>query len=89
MNRELETDTTFPVKNGVEVVVKCKTGYTLTSGDRVLTCETDDRYTFQDSLPVCSIGGNFSSIQEFLFSLCSVLLIIVIHYKLLLITFEP
>ena len=59
MNRELETDTTFPVKNGVEVVVKCKTGYTLTSGDRVLTCETDDRYTFQDSLPVCSIGGEF------------------------------
>ena len=65
VNRELETDTTFPIKNGVEVVVRCKTGYTLTSGDRVLTCETDDRYTFQDSLPVCSIGGEFFLFTHF------------------------
>ncbi|KAL5272348.1 hypothetical protein ACHWQZ_G000534 [Mnemiopsis leidyi] len=54
-NRELETDTTFPVRQGEEIVVRCKTGYTFTSGDRALTCETDDQYTFQDSLPVCSI----------------------------------
>ena len=56
VNRELETDATFPVRQGEEIVVRCKTGYTLKSGDRALTCETDDQYTFQDSLPVCSIG---------------------------------
>ena len=78
MNRELETDTTFPVKNGVEVVVKCKTGYTLTSGDRVLTCETDDRYTFQDNPPVCSICRNFC----FILALDPLIRLFVIHSKL-------
>ena len=37
----------------------CVTGFTLTSGDRTITCDRDAQYTSTNRLPVCTIGGSF------------------------------
>ena len=54
--RHLKTDSTFPVKKGTEVFVDCVEGFTLTSGDRMLTCIQDSEYISQKQLPTCIIG---------------------------------
>ena len=50
------TNSVFPMKKGTELVVNCEEGYTLTSGDRLITCQQDAEYTSPGSLPVCTIG---------------------------------
>ena len=52
----LITDLEFPVKQGTEVFVNCAEGYTLTSGDRTITCVQDANYISQRHLPTCIIG---------------------------------
>ena len=55
----LITDSVFPVKKGTDVFVNCVEGFTLTSGDRTLTCLQDSDYTASRKLPTCSIGMFF------------------------------
>ena len=50
------TNSIFPMKKGTELVVNCVEGYTLTSGDRLITCQQDAEYTSPGALPVCTIG---------------------------------
>ena len=52
----LITDAVFPVKQGSEVFVNCEAGYTLTSGDRMITCVQDHVYESPRVLPTCIIG---------------------------------
>ena len=52
----LITDSVFPVKKGTDVFVNCVEGFTLTSGDRTITCLQDADYTAARKLPTCSIG---------------------------------
>lgn len=54
--RHLITDSVFPVRRGVEVFVNCVAGFTLTGGDRMITCVQDSEYTSSTKLPECSIG---------------------------------
>ncbi|XP_063677750.1 sushi, von Willebrand factor type A, EGF and pentraxin domain-containing protein 1-like [Bolinopsis microptera] len=54
-NCYLATNSIFPVPAGTQIMVMCETGTTHTSGDSVVTCVTDDQYTFQQSMPTCSI----------------------------------
>ena len=54
--RNLKTDSTFPVKKGTAVFVDCVEGFTLTSGDRMITCVQDSEYTSTKQLPTCIIG---------------------------------
>ena len=54
--RHLKTDSIFPVKKGAAVFVDCEEGFTLTSGDRMITCEQDSEYTSPEQLPTCIIG---------------------------------
>ncbi|KAL5266359.1 hypothetical protein ACHWQZ_G003697 [Mnemiopsis leidyi] len=51
----LYTDTPLPIPRGVVVVVKCVPGFTLTSGDRRITCLQDDEFSAERGLPVCSV----------------------------------
>ena len=52
----LLTDSVFPVRKGAEVFVNCIAGFTLTSGDRMITCVQDAHYSSKKNLPVCAIG---------------------------------
>ncbi|XP_063688341.1 sushi, von Willebrand factor type A, EGF and pentraxin domain-containing protein 1-like [Bolinopsis microptera] len=51
----LKTDSVFPVKKGAEIFVNCVEGFTLTSGDRTITCVQDADYTSSTQLPTCII----------------------------------
>ena len=50
----LVTKTIFPVKPGTSVTVECDTGYRL-SGDKVITCQTDKRFSFKQE-PSCALS---------------------------------
>ena len=54
--RHLKTDSVYPVKKGTEVFVDCVEGFTLSSGDRLITCVQDTEYTSSRQLPTCTIG---------------------------------
>ncbi|KAL5260150.1 hypothetical protein ACHWQZ_G010311 [Mnemiopsis leidyi] len=54
IGKNLITDSTFPVIKGSLVYLGCQSGYTFTSGDRVITCAQDSEYSFSEE-PVCSI----------------------------------
>ena len=56
LDSRMRTNTVFPVKKGTEVVVDCVEGYTLTSGERTLTCVQDAEYTVWRNFPSCTIG---------------------------------
>ena len=59
----------FPVQKGTEVVVDCVEGYTLTSGERTLTCVQDAEYTVWRNFPSCTIGRWDFSYSELLYEL--------------------
>ena len=50
------TDSVFPVDQGEKVFVDCVDGFTLTSGDRLITCVQDAEYISPRKLPTCIIG---------------------------------
>ena len=50
------TDSVFPVDQGEKVFVDCVDGFTLTSGDRLITCVQDAEYVSPRKLPTCIIG---------------------------------
>ena len=52
----LQTDTKFPVEADTEVSVKCEEGFTITSGDREITCVEGEIFTSPWKLPGCLIG---------------------------------
>ena len=52
----LKTHSVFPVKKGDMVFVSCVEGFTLTSGDRMITCVQDAHYTSSGQLPTCIIS---------------------------------
>ena len=54
----LKTDSVFPVKKGAKIFVNCVEGFTLTSGDRTITCVQDADYISSNQLPTCIIGKN-------------------------------
>ena len=56
MGGHLITDSVFPVRRGVEVFVDCVEGFTLTSGDRMITCVQDSHFISPRQLPDCHIG---------------------------------
>jgi len=56
MSGNLATDSLFPVKKGAEVFVSCVEGFTLTSGNRMITCVHDADYISSGQLPTCIIG---------------------------------
>ena len=60
----LRTDAVFPVKEGAEVYVNCVDGYTLVSGDRIITCVQDAHYISPKQLPTCIIGNENISINQ-------------------------
>ena len=60
----LRTDAVFPVKEGAEVYVNCVDGYTLASGDRMITCVQDAHYISPKQLPTCIIGNENISIKH-------------------------
>ncbi|KAL5259814.1 hypothetical protein ACHWQZ_G010058 [Mnemiopsis leidyi] len=51
----LWTDSVLPVKKGTVLVVDCVRGYTLTAGERVLTCVQDAEYTVWRHFPSCTV----------------------------------
>ena len=57
IGEHLKTDSVFPVKKGAEIFVNCVEGFTLTSGDRMITCVQDADYISSRQLPTCIIGG--------------------------------
>ena len=60
IGKSLQTETQFPIKKGSEVFVDCSTGFTLTSGDRTITCVKDAEYTSNNRLPSCTIGKSWN-----------------------------
>ena len=61
IGEHLKTDSVFPVKKGAEIFVNCVEGFTLTSGDRMITCDQDADYISSHKLPTCIIGENLLS----------------------------
>lgn len=56
IQRNLITDSIFPLRKGAEVFVDCAEGFTLTSGDRMITCEQDSEFSTTRELPTCNKG---------------------------------